>query len=144
MLVSPTLLITLSRLSSAISPGWPGARVLTLSEPCFHIRSMCPPCSVADGVKWEKIATAGSRSESALPPLHHQPPSHALSHTLTHRHPCSLTLMHSHTQSQSHRHPHIHSYTLTLVYSKSLTYKGVSFQERVHKSSLFISPTKLA
>lgn len=29
-------------------------------------------------------------------------------------------------------------------YSKSPTYDGVPFQKHIHKSSLFISPTKLA
>ena len=147
--MSPALLIMLSRLSPANSPGWPAAGVLTLSEPCFHIRpvrtvlSTLQPCWRCEARK--DGCSRHTSSGSTLPPLHHHPStvrrlshSHADIHALSH----SCTRTHSHTHSP--RQPHRHSYTLTLAYSKSLMYKGVLSQECVPKSSLFISPTKLA
>ena len=39
---------------------------------------------------------------------------------------------------------YIFVYTCVYIYNKSPIYKWVPFQEHIHKSSLFISPTKLA
>ena len=135
----PALLIMLSRLSPANSPGWPAAGYLpslNLASTSGQCTLSYPPRSRADGVKRGKMAAVGTPAAEAPCPLSiTTPPQSRASHTHT------QTSMLSHTHALAHTVTRTapDSHTDTLTHSRLHTVSPLCTKEFCPKS-VFLSP----